>query len=58
MTDPVQPIIELLRDVRRLRIDGSEQVIGARAFEVLAYLHSNAGRVVTKAELLEHSGPI
>ena len=54
MTDPVQPNIELLRDVRRLRIDGSDRVIGARAFDVLAYLHSNAGRVVTKAELLEH----
>ena len=29
-------------------------VIGARAFDVLAYLDSNAGRVVTKAELLEN----
>ena len=54
MTDPVQPNFELLRDLRRLRIDGSDLVIGARAFDVLAYLHSNAGRVVTKAELLEH----
>ena len=54
MTDPVQPNIELLRDLRRLRIDGSDRVIGARAFDVLAYLHSNAGRVVTKAELLEN----
>ena len=52
--DPVQPHIELLRDLRRLRIDGSDLAIGARAFDVLAYLHSNAGRVVTKAELLEH----
>ena len=54
MTDPVQPNIELLRDVRRLRIGGSDQVIGARAFDVLAFLHSNASRVVTKAELLEN----
>lgn len=54
MIDPVQPNFELLRDLRRLRIDGSDLVIGARAFDVLAYLHSNAGRVVTKAELLEH----
>ena len=54
MIDPVQPHIELLRDVRRLRIDGSDVVIGARAFDVLACLHANAGRVVTKAELLEH----
>jgi TolB-like protein len=52
--DPVQPHFELLRDLRRLRLDGSDVVIGARAFDVLAYLHSNAGRVVTKAELLEH----
>ena len=54
MIDPVQPNIELLRDLRRLRIDGSDLVIGARAFDVLAYLHANAGRVVTKAELLEN----
>jgi TolB-like protein len=52
--DPVQPHIELLRDVRRLRIDGSDLVIGARAFDVLAYLDAHCGRVVTKAELLEH----
>ena len=54
MIDPVQANFELLRDVRRLRIDGSDLAIGARAFDVLAYLHSNAGRVVTKAELLEN----
>jgi TolB-like protein len=54
MIDPVQPNIELLHDLRRLRIDGSDQVIGARAFDVLAHLHTNTGRVVTKAELLEH----
>ena len=54
MTDPVQPNIELLRDVRRLRIDGSDLVIGARAFDVLAYLEAHSGQVVTKAELLEN----
>jgi len=54
MTDPVQPNIELLRDVRRLKVDGSDQVIGARAFDVLAYLEAQSGRVVTKAELLEN----
>ncbi|TGD41620.1 adenylate cyclase [Pseudotabrizicola sediminis] len=54
MIDFVQPGIELLRDLRRLRIDGSDQVIGARAFDVLAYLDAHSGRVVTKAELLEH----
>ena len=53
MTDPVQPKIELMRDLRRLRIDGSDQAIGARAFDVLAYLENHSGRVVTKAELLE-----
>ena len=54
MLDPVQPNIELLRGLRGLRIDGTEVVIGARAFDVLAYLQSNEGRVVTKAELLEN----
>jgi TolB-like protein len=54
VTDPGQPHIELLRDLRRLRIDGIDQVIGARAFDVLVYLHAHSGRVVTKAELLEH----
>jgi TolB-like protein len=54
MVDRVDSNIEILRDLRRLRIDGSDLVIGARAFDVLAYLHENVGRVVTKAELLEH----
>jgi TolB-like protein len=54
MPDPVQPQIELLRGLRSLRINGSEQAIGARAFDVLAYLDAHSGRVVTKAELLEH----
>lgn len=54
MIDPAQPNIELLRDVRRLRIDGSDRVIGARAFDLLAYLDAHSSRVVTKAELLEH----
>jgi TolB-like protein/Tfp pilus assembly protein PilF len=54
MIDLVQPKIELLRDLRRLRVDGSDHVIGARAFDVLAYLEAHSGRVVTKAELLEH----
>ncbi len=54
MTEPVQPKIQLLRDERRLRIDGSDRQIGARAFDVLAYLDAHSGRVVTKAELLEH----
>jgi DNA-binding winged helix-turn-helix (wHTH) protein len=54
MIDPVQPHIELLRDLRWPRIEGSDMDIGAWAFDVLAHLHSNAGRVVSKAELLEH----
>jgi TolB-like protein len=54
MIDPAQPKVEILRDVRRLRINGSDHVIGARAFDVVAYLDAHCGRVVTKAELLEH----
>ena len=34
MIDPVLPHIELLRDVRRLRINQSDVAIGARAFDV------------------------
>lgn len=54
MIDAVHSTFEILPDLRRLKINGLERVIGARAFDVLAYLHANSGRVVTKAELLEH----
>jgi TolB-like protein len=45
--------VEILPARRILRIDGEEVSLGARAFDLLAYLHAHAGRVVTKAELLE-----
>jgi TolB-like protein len=51
--DPAQAVT-ILPAERAVRINGETRQIGARAFDVLAYLHSNAGRVVTKAELLEH----
>ncbi|WP_167852801.1 winged helix-turn-helix domain-containing protein [Pseudotabrizicola sediminis] len=46
--------VVILPSERAVRIDGETRQIGARAFDVLAYLHSNTGRVVTKAELLEN----
>ena len=41
------------RDSRVLSVDGAPVPIGARAFDVLAYLDAHKDRVVTKAELLE-----
>jgi TolB-like protein len=46
--------IEIQSDRRMARLDGAELSLGARAFDVLAYLHRHADRVVTKAELLDH----
>lgn len=54
MIDPVQPNIELQGNLRRVRIDESDHVIGARASDVLAYLDAHSGQMVTKTELLEH----
>jgi TolB-like protein/Flp pilus assembly protein TadD len=54
MTRDLAPRVVILAAERAVRIDGETRQIGARAFDVLAYLHSNTGRVVTKAELLEH----
>jgi TolB-like protein len=45
--------VEILPARRILLLDGEEVALGARAFDLLAYLHAHAGRVVTKAELLE-----
>jgi TolB-like protein len=45
--------LEILDDLRRARLDGTELPLGARAFDVLAYLHAHADRVVTKQELLD-----
>lgn len=38
---------------RELHVDGNPVSVGARAFDVLAFLESNKERVVTKQELLE-----
>ena len=54
MPDPASSTVEILLDQRSLKIDGADRPIGARAFDVLTYLDANAGRVVTKAELLEN----
>ena len=54
MTRDPAPTVVILRAERAVRIDGETRQIGARAFDVLAYLEAHSGRVVTKAELLEH----
>ena len=51
--DPAQTVV-ILPAERAVQIDGETRQIGARAFDVLAYLDAHSGRVVTKAELLEH----
>ena len=51
--DPAQTVV-ILPAERAVQIDGEIRQIGARAFDVLAYLDAHSGRVVTKAELLEH----
>lgn len=53
MTSGSVPPLVILPGERAVQIDGETRQIGARAFDVLAHLHANAGRVVTKAELLE-----
>lgn len=47
------PTLDIDPSARDLRIDGKPVAIGARAFDVLVHLHTNADRVVTKQELLE-----
>jgi TolB-like protein/lipopolysaccharide biosynthesis regulator YciM len=46
--------LDILTDQRIARLEGADLRLGARAYDVLAYLHENADRVVTKAELLDH----
>ncbi len=41
-------------DARVVRRDGTSLTLGARGFDVLAYLDMHRDRVVSKAELLEH----
>jgi len=45
--------LKILSDSQTARLNGEELALGARAFDVLAYLHSNSERVVSKAELLD-----
>jgi DNA-binding winged helix-turn-helix (wHTH) protein len=47
------PDVLIRPDTRELHIDGAPVTLGARAFDVLAYLNANSDRVVSKAELLE-----
>ena len=49
--------LEILADLRSARLDGEDVPLGARAFDVLVHLHSNADRVVSKAELLDAVWP-
>lgn len=53
MDDHPISVFKLDKIARRLAVGGEEVKIGARAFDVLDYLHANSERVVTKAELLE-----
>lgn len=41
-------------NTRDVLIDGTPVTLGARAFDVLAYLDAHADRVVTKRELLDY----
>jgi TolB-like protein len=50
----LQVQLDILSDQRTALLDGAELSLGARAFDVLAYLHAHADRVVAKAELLDH----
>ncbi len=48
---------DFLPDERRLKKAGKEISLGARAFDLLAFLVSNRHRVVTKAEMLDAVWP-
>jgi TolB-like protein/Tfp pilus assembly protein PilF len=47
------PAFEIRTSHRDILIDGAPATLGARAFDVLAYLHMHKDRVVSKQELLE-----
>ncbi|WP_224813611.1 winged helix-turn-helix domain-containing protein [Hasllibacter sp. MH4015] len=47
-------MLEIQNDQRVARWQGAGLSLGARAFDVLSYLHAHADRVVSKAELLDH----
>jgi DNA-binding winged helix-turn-helix (wHTH) protein len=42
MTGDPAPTVVILPAERAVQVDGENRQIGARAFDVLAYLHSNA----------------
>ncbi len=46
--------LSVSEDQRRAVLNGQELALGARAFDVLAYLFAHADRTVSKAELLDH----
>lgn len=46
--------LQIDESTRNVRLDGVEIALGARAFDVLRYLHAHPDRVVTKEELLDH----
>jgi len=52
LSDPTP--FEINRESRSLTVAGRGTTLGARAFDVLAYLDTHSDRVVSKAEILEH----
>jgi len=50
---PVRPSFELRRADRDVLANGAPMTLGARAFDVLAFLDAHSDRVVSKQELLE-----
>ncbi len=53
MTDPVSRPFHIDLAARRLEVGGESVLLGARAFDVLAYLQTHGDRVVSKQELLD-----
>ncbi len=55
MPSAKQPLpFEIRAGSRELLVKGAPVPLGARAFDVLAYLHTHSDRVVSKQELLDH----
>ena len=46
--------LHINHETREASLDGRDLTLGARAFDVLAFLFTHADRVVTKTELLDH----
>lgn len=51
--EPSLPPYQILHDTRQVQVAGAPFPLGARAFDVLAYLDRHQDRVVTKVELLD-----